>query len=70
MDKADLEQIETKQAAAHESPADLIASSHQHAERTPEERSLLRKCDLVMIPVISILYLVTYLVRNALLYSW
>lgn len=62
MEKEVPEETELRQLAQPESVPELIARSHEHVRRTPLERSLLRKADLVMIPIVSVVYLVTYLV--------
>lgn len=61
MDKsADIEQIEQYELT----PAEVIAGSQQHQTRTAVERRLLPKADLVILPLFSVAYLVTYLVRS------
>ncbi|KAL2436723.1 High-affinity nicotinic acid transporter [Exophiala dermatitidis] len=62
MDKTfDVEQIEQYELT----PAEVIAGSQQHQARTPVEKRLLRKADFVIIPLFSIVHLVSYLDRNS-----
>ncbi|KAG9773414.1 hypothetical protein KCU88_g5793, partial [Aureobasidium melanogenum] len=62
MDKTfDVEQIEQYEVT----PAEVIAGSQQHQTRTSVEKRLLRKADFVIIPLFSIVHLVSYLDRNS-----
>lgn len=62
MDKTfDVEQIEQYELT----PAEVIAGSQQHQTRTPVEKRLLRKADFVIIPLFSMVHLVSYLVCSS-----
>lgn len=58
-----MDKIDPGQAEQHElTPAEIIAGSQEHRLPTAIERSLLWKADLVIIPIFSMMFLVTYLV--------